>query len=84
MSVMAIDEFDDTQDEAPVEEMIKALEGRTTPYMRQIVCDILGELHANAAIPILIKCLEDPSRKVRNAAADALASPRLAIGVLAN
>lgn len=65
--------------EAPLKEIIAALENSINPDMKEILCDILGELHAKMAVPALISCLDDPSPGVRSSAADALAkigSPR--------
>jgi HEAT repeat protein len=61
------------REKALVGEIIKALETSTTSRVRQILCDILGERQAEAALPLLIKCLDDPSPDVRSSAADALA-----------
>lgn len=61
------------REKALVGEIIKALESSTTSRVRQILCDILGERRAEAALPALIKCLHDPSADVRSSAADALA-----------
>jgi HEAT repeat protein len=58
---------------APVTELILALQGNSTPLVRQILCDMLGERHERAAVPILVDCLNDASPDIRDSAADALA-----------
>lgn len=59
--------------EASNNELIAALEISPESDMRETLCDILGERRAEAALSVLIKCLDDPSPWVRSSAADALA-----------
>lgn len=59
--------------EAPIRELRKALRQSQTAFQRQILCDVLGKLHARSAIAELISCLDDEASSVRGAAADALA-----------
>lgn len=61
------------RNEASNEQLIEALKISPEPDMRQTLCDLLGVRHALAALPALIKCLDDPSADVRSSAADALA-----------
>ena len=58
---------------AAISEMVIALQTADDPLARQILCDILGELHAVEAVLPLIACLDDLSSRIRSAAADALA-----------
>lgn len=64
------------RNEAPVRELVNALVLTTDPFVRQRLCEILGRVHARSAVPVLIKCLNDNSSKVRSAAVDALARIR--------
>lgn len=59
--------------EASPSEIISALQITDTSLTRQILCDLLGELHAQDALLPLINCLDDESDRVRSSAADALA-----------
>lgn len=59
--------------DASATEIVRALETCNAEIARQILCDILGVRHAQAAVPILITCLGDSASGVRSAAADALA-----------
>lgn len=54
-------------------EIVKAVDESSNPTTVQILCDILGELHAREAAPKLMECLVHPSAGVRSSAADALA-----------
>lgn len=62
--------------EASVKALIAALHQSTNSSVREILCDLLGELHAKTAVSALIACLEDSSAHVRSAASDALAKIR--------
>jgi len=64
------------RDKASIKELIAALQTSTIPDIREILCDVLGDLYAETAVPALIKCLDDPFSDVRSAAADALAKIR--------
>jgi HEAT repeat protein len=59
--------------EAPIKELIAALHQTTSSHVREVLCDLLGELQAKTAVAVLTTCLEDPSSGVRSSAADALA-----------
>jgi len=59
--------------DASTTEIVRALETCNAEIARQILCDIVGVRHAQAAVPILITCLGDSAVGVRSAAADALA-----------
>jgi HEAT repeat protein len=63
---------DHISDNAPVAELIAALQERSTPRIRHILCYMLGDRREKAAVPILIKCLKDRSPSVRATAADSL------------
>jgi len=53
-------------------ELTKALRLTSNSLTRQILCDILGEKHAQVALLPLVRCLDDASSGVRSSAADAL------------
>ena len=59
--------------DAPLAELIIALQTKPIPLTRQLVCDILGERAAdpmiNSAIPTLLKALRDPIGATRQCAA---------------
>jgi HEAT repeat protein len=59
--------------EASIRELIAALHQTTNSHVREVLCDLLGELQAKTAFPVLITCLEDSAAGVRSSAADALA-----------
>lgn len=61
------------RNEAENSQLIEALKRSPEPDMRETLCDLLGYRRAEAALPALIKCLDDPSADVRSSAADALA-----------
>lgn len=63
---------DHISDNAPVAELIAALQKPSTPRIRHILCYMLGDRREKAAVPILIKCLKDRSPSVRATAADSL------------
>lgn len=74
------------EQEAPIRELLKALQQSQTAFQRQILCDLLGKLHARSAVDELITCLTDNDPSVQTAAADALAkigSPRAGEPLLA-
>jgi HEAT repeat protein len=58
---------------APILEIASALRTSTRPAVRYLLCSILGERADAAAIPVLTEALQDVSRRVRKAAASALA-----------
>lgn len=58
---------------AATTEIIKAMDESSNPITLQILCDILGELHAKETAPKLFECLAHPSEGVRSSAVDALA-----------
>lgn len=60
--------------EASVEDLVAAMHEPMVPLTRQILCDVLGQRQATQALPELLDALNDPSPKVRSAAADALAA----------
>jgi len=64
------------RDKASIKELIAALQTSTIPDIREILCDVLGDMYAEKAVPALIKCLDDPISNVRSAAADALSKIR--------
>lgn len=57
---------------ARIKELITALQTTTDPYVRRMLCDMMGDRWAKTAVPSLIECLNDPSADVRYSAADAL------------
>jgi HEAT repeat protein len=57
---------------APLKELIGALRSSKTELTRRILCDILADRRAKTAVEALIECLDDPSTKVKNDAAEAL------------
>jgi HEAT repeat protein len=59
--------------EAHVKELVKALRLSETETTRRILCDIVGARRAKTAIPALIECLDHPSSRVQDDAAEALA-----------
>jgi HEAT repeat protein len=58
--------------EASIKELVQALRSSATPRQKQILTYVLGLRHAKSAVPFIIKCLDDPSSKVRSNAAEAL------------
>jgi HEAT repeat protein len=72
-SEIGFNKKDKIKHEAPTSEIISALQHIDQALHRQILCDILGELHAQDALVPLIACLDDESSRVRSSAADALA-----------
>jgi HEAT repeat protein len=60
------------QKEASVKELVQALEISQIELTRRILCDILAARRAKTAIPALINCLDDPSPKLKDDAAEAL------------
>ncbi len=60
------------QREAPVRELVEALRITNVELTRCILCDILAARRAKTAIRVLIDCLDDPSLRVKDAAAEAL------------
>ncbi|WP_442932304.1 HEAT repeat domain-containing protein [Micromonospora sp. NBC_01699] len=59
-----------TKAEAP--ELVQALRQAETPFLRQLICDLLARLRNPVALDTLLECLVDPSSSVRVAAADAI------------
>lgn len=60
------------REEAPVKQMILALEQANSTKARMLLCTILGDVHAKSAGPILIRHLTDPDLNVRIYSAEAL------------
>jgi HEAT repeats/HEAT repeat len=62
--------------DAPLRELVTALQAKPAPLTRQLLCDILGERAMDplidAALPVLIEELQDPSLGVRSSAVEAL------------
>ncbi len=52
--------------------MVSALQKSPNADVREILCDLLGELASQQAVPALVEALHDPSAAVRGSAADAL------------
>lgn len=61
------------RNEAPIKELIAALQMSRSSDERQVICDVLGYRYAKSAISVLIDCLDDESSGVRSSAADSLA-----------
>jgi HEAT repeat protein len=59
--------------EAPITELLAAVQASPTPLIRQIVCDLLGRRADARAVPVLIDALHDADAGVRGSAADSLA-----------
>ena len=68
----AFDVKNKIKSEASVSEMVSALQQSPNADVREILCDLLGELASQQAVPALIESLHDPSAAVRGSAADAL------------
>jgi hypothetical protein len=60
--------------EAPLAELVAALQEKPAPFTRQLLCDILGKRYADpeigSAIPVLVEALQDPSSGVRGSAGE--------------
>ncbi len=61
---------------APLLELVAALQANPAPLTRQLLCDILGERAADpmidSALSVLVEELQDPSLGVRSSAVEAL------------
>ncbi len=62
----------DLQRYASLEELIQALHISQKELTHRILCDIRADKHDKSAVPVLIECLDDPSRRVQDDAAEAL------------
>jgi HEAT repeat protein len=51
--------------EAPIKEMILALEKTKSTQARKLLCTVLGDRQAKSAVPILIQHLNDSDLNVR-------------------
>ncbi len=60
------------QKEASVKELVRALEISRVELTSRILCDILAARRAKTAVTALIKCLDDPSPRFKDDAAEAL------------
>jgi len=61
---------------APVRQVLIALQTSTTPHLRQVLCDLLGYLHARSGVPLLVNMLDDRNFRVRCSAAESLGKIR--------
>lgn len=68
----SFDRWNRIERETPMRYLIGALRIARTPAARRSLLDLLGFRMARSAIPDIIGFLDDPNRKVRAAAADAL------------
>ncbi|MBC7811797.1 MAG: HEAT repeat domain-containing protein [Burkholderiales bacterium] len=62
--------------DAPIKELIQALQTATNPEARDSICYVLGKRYAKSAAPAIIECLSDEDERVRHSAAEALGSIR--------
>jgi Domain of unknown function (DUF4926)/HEAT repeats/PBS lyase HEAT-like repeat len=62
--------------EAPLAELLAAFQEKPAPLTCQLLCDLLGKRSADpeidAALPLLVEALQDPSPGVRGSAVEAL------------